>query len=167
MTFSKFIGILINFFSDRFRRKPKKKQLIRFYVLMRYMDNSHYIFLEKNQMKRLSTAVKDFLITAIALTVAGVHAAVDGAIALISSDPNVLLVSPLGDGKFRVTVVGKGKATLTVSADADLGDGVRTISQNFEFEIYDVADEADHFDLSISDLTLVEPVAETPQDQAA
>ncbi len=54
--------------------------------------------------------------------------------------------------------VGVGQASLQVSGDADLGDGVRTISQAFQYEIYDPAAEADHFDLTILEEHLREPV---------
>ena len=101
-------------------------------------------------MKRISSSVLHFIITIAALTAAGLSAAVDGAISVASSDPNVLQATPQADGTFLVEVVGIGLATLTVSGDADLGDGVRPISQAFEFEVYDVGGEADHFDLAIT-----------------
>jgi hypothetical protein len=102
-------------------------------------------------MRKISSLVPWFIISLVALAMSGAQAAVDGAIAVISSDPNVLLVTPTGDGKFHVAVVGVGRATLTVSGDADRGDGVRNLSQDFEFEVYDGATEADHFELQIAE----------------
>ncbi|OQW74845.1 MAG: hypothetical protein BVN35_09530 [Proteobacteria bacterium ST_bin11] len=121
-------------------------------IALRAVFADYIITLEPNQMKRISSLVTQFIVTALALTSAGASAAIDGAISIVSSDPNVLLVTPVGNGQFLVKVVGKGLATLTVSGDADLGDGIRTITQAFEFEVYDGDTEADHFDLTITDI---------------
>ena len=109
------------------------------------------------RMKKISSLIPWFVICLIALPMSGITAAVDGAIAVVSSDPSVLLVTPLGEGKFHVEVVGVGFASLTVSGDADLGDGVREISQVFEFEVYDGATEADHFELQITEFAPATP----------
>lgn len=111
------------------------------------------LFVQGQKMKKISSSILHFIISLAALTVEGMQASLDGAISVVTSDPGVLQVTPQADGTFLVEVTGVGLATLTVSGDADLGDGVRTISQAFEFEVYDGATEADHFDLSIIDVT--------------
>ena len=115
-------------------------------------------------MKKISSLIPWFIVSLVALAVTGLNAVIDGAISVVSSDPNVLLVTPLGDGKFHVDVVGIGYATLTVSGDADLGDGIKTLSQDFNFEVYDGATEADHFELQITELA---PTASTSLSTSA
>jgi len=100
-------------------------------------------------VKRFSLATAAIVLSLTGLTAVGAQAAVDGAFSLISSDDNVLKVTNLEDGTFRVEFVGPGEAKLVASADADLSDGVRTIYQEFDFVIYDQAAEADHIDLAI------------------
>lgn len=108
--------------------------------------------MENHSMKRISSLITSFLVSFSSLSSAGAVAAIDGALSVASSDPGILAVTPLDGGLFRVDVVGIGLAKLTVSADADLGDNVYTIRQDFEFEVYDGHDEADHFVLSITDI---------------
>ncbi|NOV29181.1 hypothetical protein [Methylomonas sp. ZR1] len=136
-------------------------------IALRTVFADYIITMEPHEMKRISSLVTQFIVTALALTYAGASAAIDGAISIVSSDPNVLLVTPVGDGQFLVKVVGKGLATLTVSGDADLGDGIRSITQSFEFEVYDGDTEADHFDLTITDiLRSDEPSADAANENA-
>lgn len=101
--------------------------------------------------KRFSLATAFIVIALAGLTPAGAQTLVDGAFQLISTDDNVLKVTNLDDGTFRVEFVGVGEAKLVASADADLSDGVRPIYQEFDFLVYDRADEADHIDLIILD----------------
>lgn len=101
--------------------------------------------------KRFSLATAFIVISLIGLTPTGAQAMVDGTFSLISTDDNVLKVTNLEDGTFKVEFVGAGEAKLVASADADLSDGVRPIYQEFEFLIYDQAAEADHIDLIIMD----------------
>lgn len=103
-------------------------------------------------MKKFSLLTAFIVISLVGLTPTGVQAAVDGAISVISTDDNVLKVTPTEDGLFKVEFVGVGQAKLVVSADADLSDDVRQIYQEYEFLIYDQANEADHFDLVILDV---------------
>ena len=53
-----------------------------------------------------------------------------GSFVFDTSDPEVCVISqdPEDESKFTVTAVGFGVAQVTVSADADLGEGVETIS---------------------------------------
>jgi hypothetical protein len=129
-------------------------------MVLYWADSGGYLnlFEQGQKMKKISSSVLHFIISIATLTSAGLAALVDGAISVVSSDPNVLQVTPQADGTFFIEVTGVGLANLTVSGDADLGDGVRTISQAFEFEVYDGATEADHFDLSIIEVT---PATET------
>lgn len=112
---------------------------------------------EKYLMHKISFLVTSFIVTAIGLAASGTASLVDGVITAVSSDPNVLSISDMGDGKFQATVVGVGKASITISADADLGDGVREVTQVVEFEVYDPSTEVTHFDVTISDV--VQPAA--------
>lgn len=102
-------------------------------------------------MKRFSLSTLSILISVIGLTPEGASAAIDGLFNVESSNPSVLAVTPTESaGVFKVEFIGPGQAYLDVSADVDLGDGVRTMSQQFEFDIYDPHVEmADHFDLQI------------------
>jgi hypothetical protein len=59
----------------------------------------------------------------------GRPAAVDGVPVWASSDPTVLAVTPAADGmSAAVDTVAPGTARVTVTADADLGSGVQTIT---------------------------------------
>ena len=102
-------------------------------------------------MRKISSLVPWFIISLVAFAFSGVAAAIDGAITVVSSDPGILLVTPTADGKFHVAVVGVGRVILTVSGDADLGEGIRSLSRDFNFEVYDGATEADHFELQITE----------------
>jgi len=120
--------------------------------LLRCESSSFVFFANPFMIKKISSLTSWFVVSLVALAVTGLNAALDGAIAVVSSNPAVLQVTPLGDGKFHVDVVGVGSASLTVSGDTDLGDGIRTLSQFFYFEVYDGATEADHFELQITEL---------------
>lgn len=100
-------------------------------------------------LKKISLAASYLIVSLTGVSVTGATAVLDGALSVVSSDPGVLTVTPQEGGLFRVDLIGVGQAQLIVSGDADLGDGVRTISQEFGFEIYDPFTEADHFDLAI------------------
>jgi hypothetical protein len=118
-------------------------------------------------LKRLSSLIPFFIINLIALSASGVKSLIDGAIAVVSSDPGVLEVTALGEGRFNIKIVGPGLATLTVTADVDLSDEVREITQTFDFEIYDASLEANHFDLSIALPDAVIPAAPAPSEAVA
>jgi len=101
-------------------------------------------------MKRFSLSTLSILVSFIGLTPEGATAAIDGLFNVESSDPSVLTVTPTETaGVFKVEFVGPGQAVLNVNADVDLTDGTHTVSQPFEFEIFDPSQEADHFDLQI------------------
>ncbi len=156
--------VILAFLSLKILFRPRKNP-VRF-VLIVHKPGYTLTFWNSFRMKRLSLAIAEFIITLVALSVTGLQAAIDGAIAVVSSDPSVLLVTPLDDGTFHVKVVGVGLATLTVTADADLGEGVKTIEQVFEFEIYDSANAADHFELTISDLITQASITPTEPAEA-
>jgi len=119
---------------------------------LQFANGKSLTFVLEPIMRKISSSIAHFIMSIAGLTAAGVSAAVDSVITVVSSDPNVLQVEPLVDGSHRVTVTGVGQATLTVYGDADLGDGLRTINQVFEFDVYDGAGEDDHFDLVITDI---------------
>lgn len=150
-----FIGSLVAaagtfFFLDRLlTRRPRKKPVVRFALIVSDPDDITSFFTEQDPMKKFSLATAYILISLVGLTAAGVTAAVDGEIGLVSTDPNVLLVTPLEGGLFKVEFVGVGEASLVARADADLSDGVREIEQRFDFLVYDQSQEADHFDFTI------------------
>ena len=65
-------------------------------------------------------------------------AQIDGVATWESSDPKVLTVTPVDKTGLVVTIstVGNlGSATVSVTADADLGDGVRSITETMDFEV--------------------------------
>lgn len=121
------------------------------YVIGLNINQGDDIFLGTDMAKRFSLATAFIVISLIGLTPAGAQAMVDGAFQLISTDDNVLQVTNLEDGTFKVEFVGAGEAKLVASVDADLSDGVRQIYQEFPFLVYDQSDEADHIDLLILD----------------
>jgi|GEM_PF-4955350 len=106
--------------------------------------------LTRKKMKKISTSVLYFIASLLALTPELVAAAIDGTATLISSDPNVLLIENLDDGTFKVHVAGPGECQLIASGDADLGDGVQTISTSFAFTVFDQPALPDHFELTTS-----------------
>lgn len=66
----------------------------------------------------------------------GNPARVDGAPQWASSDPNVASVEPSADGLSADIVAGQtGTAQITVTADADLGTGVRNITAFGDIEV--------------------------------
>ncbi len=159
MLISAALAVLLVFLGMLRVSRRRGKNSVGILLGIQVADGSLILFVQGQKMKKISSSILHILISIAALTVTGMAAALDGAISVVSSDPNVLTVTPQDNGTFLVEVTGVGLATLTVSGDADLGDGVRTISQAFEFEVYDGATEADHFDLSITDITPV-PAAE-------
>jgi hypothetical protein len=131
-------------------------------------EGSLFVFFAKPFiMKKISSLIPWFDVALVAQAISGLDAVIDGAITVVSSAPSVLAVTPLGDGTFHVDVVGVGHATLTVSGDADLGDGIKTLSQAFEFEVYDGATEADHFELHIIEFAEAASASETDSASAA
>ena len=90
----------------------------------------------------------------------GKPAQVEGAPAWVSSDPLVVAIVPSADGLSCVAKAGDnlGHAQVSVSADADLGTGVRTIAGTLDVDV--VAGEA--VSLSVVAGTPREQVAATP-----
>ena len=70
-------------------------------------------------------------------TAAGNPAIVDGAPVWTSSDENIVTVQPAEDGLSAValTVGPLGVAQVSVTADADLGEGTRTITGLLDIEV--------------------------------
>ena len=128
-------------------------------VLVVMHNQAEDIFLDAENMKRFSLTTAFILISLVGLTPTGAAAAVDGLISVISTDDNVLRVTPAEGGLFKVEFVGAGQAKLVVSADADLSEGERAIYQEYDFLIYDQANEADHFDMLIVDVVPREAAA--------
>ncbi|WP_026601651.1 hypothetical protein [Methylomonas sp. 11b] len=146
------IAVVCLFFLDvQLQRRARRNHPVQ--VLAKLQHPAGYIIpLDPNTMKKFSLLTAYIVISLVGLTPSGVQAAVDGAISVISTDDNVLKVTPTEDGLFKVEFVGAGQAKLVVSADADLSDAERQIYQEYEFLIYDQANEADHFDLMILDV---------------
>jgi len=93
-------------------------------------------------MKIILTTDQKVTITLNPKTPGGHPATLDGVPAWSTSDPAVIAVQPAEDGK-SCTVLAAGStglATLGASADADLGEGVDTITGQIDFEV--VAAEA-------------------------
>lgn len=101
--------------------------------------------------QRFSLTALPILVSFFGLTPEGAAAAVDGLFNVQSTNPAVLAVTPTEDaGIFKLDFVGPGQAFLDVSADVDLSDGdPKVVSQQFEFEIFDPSQQADHFSLQI------------------
>lgn len=75
------------------------------------------------------TATQFFTVSVSAVDARGNPAPLDGLPSWASSDAALLTVDPNPDGTARVAAVGAlGNAQVTVSADADLGEGVRTLT---------------------------------------
>lgn len=82
-----------------------------------------------------------------------------GSVKYESSDESILKVeaNPDDETKFKVTGVAAGKATLKVTADADLGDGVETVQNIQDFEV--VPAKADHLQITFGDVQEEAPAA--------
>ena len=143
------IGILLIFCVLVARYSPQETPTCPTRYLLECRGSFNVFLMRSSMLKRISSLIPFFIINLIALSESGVKSLIDGAIAVISTDPNVLEVTALGDGKFHVLVKGPGLATLIVTADVDLSDDVHEITQSFPFEIYDATLEATHFDLAI------------------
>jgi hypothetical protein len=67
----------------------------------------------------------------------GNPARIDGIPQWESSDTNIVTVAPAGDGMSCMAISGtvEGSATVTVTADADLGQGVRNITESQEVRV--------------------------------
>ena len=75
------------------------------------------------------TASQFFTAAVAAVDARGNPATLDGPPTWVVSDPALLALTVEADGSARVAAVGPtGNAQLTVSADADLGEGTRTLS---------------------------------------
>ena len=161
-------GATLFFLVYQIIRVARKKTTCLHRPFLRCVSSSSLFFVNPFIMKKISSLVSWFVISLVAMALSGINAAIDGAIVVVSSDPDVLRVTPLGDGKFHVEVIGVGNATLTVSGDADLGDGIKPLSQDFAFEVYDGATEADHFELQITEIALaILPVSDVQQADPA
>jgi hypothetical protein len=130
------------------------------YVLgLKIVQGEEFFF--GNDMKKFSLLTASILISLVGMTPQGATAAIDGLFNVVSTDANVLVVTPTETvGVFKVTFVGPGQAGLIVTADVDLSDGITAVSQQFDFEIFDPSQQADHFDLqilSVEPVALVEP----------
>ena len=122
--------------------------------LLRCTGDLNVFLLRTSMLKKISSAIPFFIITLVALTATSIQSLVDEGISVVSSDPNVLEVTALGEGKFHVIVKGPGLATLIATSDVDLSSEVKVLTQHFDFEVIDVILEANHFELplDISDL---------------
>ena len=155
------IGILLIFCVLVIRHSPQETPVCPTRYLLECRGSFNVFLMRASMLKRISSLIPFFIINLVALSASSVKSLIDGAIAVVSSDPNVLEVTALGDGKFHVVVKGPGLATLTVTADVDLSDDVHEITQSFDFEIYDAALEATHFDLAID---IEKPVEAAPTE---
>jgi uncharacterized protein YjdB len=107
---------------------------------------------------RLTT--EQFSVIAIAIiTALGRPAPIDGAPVWASSDETVAAVipDPADPTKATVTAVGPGVAQISVSVDADLGEGVRTITATGAIEV--VLAEAQTLELQFGPPQLQDPGA--------
>ncbi|MGZ5056449.1 MAG: hypothetical protein ACXWAT_16110 [Methylobacter sp.] len=125
------------------------------------------ILLEPNMIKKFSLATASIVVSLLGISAAGATALLDGALSVVSSDDSVMTVTPIEGGLFRIYFVGAGQASLLVAGDAELRDGVRTLSQEYPFEIYDQSAEADHIDLTIVEVHPRMPIADTVDDAHA
>lgn len=88
------------------------------------------------RMKIILTTDQKVTITLNPKTPGGHPATLDGTPSWSASDANVIAVQPSEDGKScSVLATGTGLATMGASADADLGEGVDTITGEIEFEV--------------------------------
>ena len=80
---------------------------------------------------------------------AGNDAPVDGTPTWASSDESLVTVTPAEDGMSAdvITVGPLGTAQVTVTADADLGDGVTSLTGTLDVEV--IASEASSLNVSV------------------
>ena len=140
---------LVNIARKRFTPRVKKTQPPPIRLFLRYVEGTHVYLMRPNMSKKISSLIPFFIVSLVALSEVFAKSLIDGSIAIVTSDPNVLEVTALGEGQFKVVVKGPGLATLIASAYVDLSDEAQLITQRFDFEVYDVAEDAVHFDLAI------------------
>jgi hypothetical protein len=84
------------------------------------------------------TDLQQVALTISATDTVGNPAPLDGAPSWTSSDPTIATVTPDATNPLMASVASVGPlgvATVTVSADADMGTGVTTISATFDLEV--------------------------------
>ncbi len=109
-------------------------------------------------MSRLNTEQR-VLVTAIALTLGGVEAPIDGSVSFTSSDESVARIDIVSANSAYVTAIGPGGAQIVASFDADLGEGVRTIELSGAIEV--VPAEAERGELRFGEPELIPAPADT------
>ena len=140
---------LVNIARKRFAPRVKKTTLPPTRLFLRYVEGIHVYLMRPHMSKKISSLIPFFIVSLVALSEVFVKSLIDGSIAIVTSDPNVLDVTALGEGKFKVLVKGPGLATLIASAYVDLGSEAQLITQRYDFEVYDATEDATHFDLDI------------------
>ena len=140
---------LVNIARKRFAPRVKKTTLPATRLFLRYVEGIHVYLMRPHMSKKISSLIPFFIVSLVALSEVFVKSLIDGSIEIVSSDPTVLDVIALGDGQFKVVVKGPGLATLIASAYVDLGSEAQLITQRYDFEVYDAAEDATHFDLDI------------------
>ena len=94
-------------------------------------------------------------VSVIPLTAAGNPAQIDGDVAFESSDPTVASVEPIDANSAWVTAAGLGAAQISAEFDADLGDGVRTLTFTGAIEV--VGAEAETAEIVFGTPELIPP----------
>lgn len=90
-------------------------------------------YVEGNAMRL--TNEQRVLVTVIAVTLAGNAAPIDGEVQFASSDPGVARIERVSANSAYIFGENPGAAQITATFDADLGEGVRTITNSGAVEV--------------------------------
>jgi len=94
------------------------------------------IIIEGELTKMFLTSTQEIDLAIKPLDAKGNAAQVDGTPEWVSSDPNIVLVAPSTDGLSCVAkAMAIGHAQISVAADADLNEGIETLTGTIEFNV--------------------------------
>lgn len=109
------------YIDPRFRAAPRIK------IIRNQIDQ--YIFIEGDITMITITDSQEFVVSGQPVDKKGNPAQVDGPLTFTSSDPTLLIVTPIDATSARCTAVGPlGDAQVVITGDADLGAGVVPIT---------------------------------------
>ena len=118
---------LLNYLINGTERKSKLLLTARFSSGLTVTGELTAMNLQDDQKVKLTLNPKDS---------AGNSASLDGAPQWSSSDTSIVTVTPSADGLSAEVVSGNlGTATITVTADADLGAGVKPLTASMDFTV--------------------------------
>lgn len=126
-------------------------------VRLRYYVKSGAFGVECNDMKTVTLSTAQFVDIEFTALAGNQPADLDGDPTVSSADESVATVSvdPDNPFSFRLNSVAPGTTQITISGDAELDDGVTTISETIYVQVTQA--EANRFDVIVSEPQFKEP----------